>query len=184
MTKSGTALLRMVSHSHPTPSLEQASATPAVVRPSFYSDESIEKTMKFAEQSVRNNIDRHLDRFLVEIDLTAIRNVFQTFTGDRFAKYFHSDDTAKTSFQGRNGNYSVDILMRNDDGIHMDFIPKITDVFTGLAPNIDLKQYAKGILLIDAYGNDRKIVFKSAQNGVTTSNSGLALRNYAVRLYR
>ena len=149
--------------------------------PSSYTDGHLEDTMRLAELSVINGIVNHIERFLVEVDLTPIRTAFEAFTGNRLAKYFHDYDSAKSRFT--NGPYGVDIVMQNDDGIYVDFAPTITDTFSKLTPSITLREYAKGVILTDAWGAERKMPFRNAQNRITIADFRLRAQNYALSLY-
>ena len=112
------------------------------IGPSSYTGINLERTMKLAESSLRQNMGGHLTDFLVQMDLTALRTSFRTHESIlHLAKYDPEEGAAVMEYHS--GKYYIKAIMREfSSGIWIDFIPSIMDAFTKLMPKVDLNQHA------------------------------------------
>ena len=132
--------------------------------------------------STFGNISYHLGDFRHGINLAPIRQAFDAMKSNVFASYDSTNDWAQKLYENRTSMLIVTIS--NNEQIWVELVATLKDPFTQRETKVDLRHFARGFLLTNAYGRSMRIPFSGNDNGATMLASKLKDHAYQVTLYK
>jgi len=131
---------------------------------------------------ITGNIDYILKDFKFDIDLTPVRQAFEAREPNLFASYDSENDWAQRVYDSRTCRLVVTIS--NNEEVLVELVAMLKDPFTKREVRVDLRPFAKGFLLTNAYGQSINMPFDGNDNGATRPYVRLAENRYQVTLDR